>query len=467
MREYVPGPWQEISAEALCGDARHGLLQTPGLGKTASWLDAFMRLKAAAEVGSALVIAPLRVCATSWPGEIRKWRQFSELTYQILRPGSEIEPGHDLYLTNPEALPWLLGKPDKNRRKWLPGPWRDWSGRPDMLCVDEAHRFKRASGVRARTLARYLPNFSRRSILTGSPMANGLEDLHGQMKILDLGESLHPTITAFRGEWMLPRPTGRRNIVDWTPRPGAFEAVMEKARPRVTVLSAKDWITLPPLVKADVEIELPKRARRQYRDVVESALLATDDETVLFNEEATSTKLRQIANGAVYKTGPLNPEGGYVQIHKEKLNALWDLVQQIGAPTLVVYEFLSDKELIRDFLCQKMKHDIPVLGGGTSAEEGVRIERAWNAGEVPVLLAYPQEGLNLQEGGHHMVWYGPPWDLLKYDQMTARLHRLGQERPTFVYHIVARGTIENRVGQVLCAKDEDQGTLFDTLKEQA
>ena len=452
--------FQERSIEGTIADPMHGLMLDPGLGKTLIILAVLARLREMCEGERLLVVAPKLVASSTWPAEIEKWAPLiGPLTYQVLTTKTKQIFDRDVTLINPEALPWLFGKPDTFQRRWVTGVWAQWgmsaTPRPDMYYVDELHHFKRASGVRARALFRFRDKFFRWHGGTGSIAPNGYHDLHGQLKLLDGGAALGQYVTHFERKYFDAVPAFR-NRVDYVLKPGGAERIQAAIAPRLTCLIAEDWLELPELVQNTVEVDLPPKARKQYKVMQQEVMLESPDGDVLFAEEAKTSKLRQICGGHVYTAQTWEESRGeYETLHEEKLKALRNRLEYIGQPTIVVYEFRHDAAEIAKYLGNP-----PVLGGVTSDTDAVRIIREWNAGKYPVLLMYPAEGLNLQAGGHHIIWYTPPWDWQVFDQMNRRLRRQGQKSDTvFVDLICVRATVERRVCQVLHEKGAEEFRL--------
>ena len=465
---YKPHGYSERATAALVRDPYHGLFEDPGLGKTAQTLDAFVQLQECLDVERALIIAPLRVCYSVWPHEVAKWKQFEHLKVVNLHAG-EREDG-DLFVCNPEHLKKLFGHRDPvNPRKWIPGYWKTWVNRPEMLIVDESSKFKRASGTRFKTLGRYFGDFARRHILTGSPAPNGYEDLHGQLTLLDGGRALEdgaaldPRITYYRKRYFVPISNGpHARDISWKLRPGSAEEILRAIAPRITCLRAEDYLELPEVVRTDIPVRLPAKAKVAYHEMRTEAICdLPDGSTLLAAEEAAQGKLRQICNGFVY-----DGDHGTHRLHDAKLDALEELLAEIGPrPTFIVYEFHADYFAIRSRL-PTAAH----IGSGVSAKEGDRLATQWNKKKIERLLIQPQSmsyGLNLQDGGHHIVWYGTPWDLELYNQLNARLARQGQLADrVMVYHLVAEDTVEERVGRVLRKKGATEADLKAALAEE-
>lgn len=467
--EFVPHPYQERAIQDVVDDPFHALFMDPGLGKTSIILQTLLELRRRVDVARVLVVAPLRVCYMTWPEEIAKWRQFRDLRVLLIHGGPEamaeaISWDADLYLINPEGLRWLMGQPNEKRTRWLPGPWRDWKRRPEMLVIDELTRFKRSTGARAKTLKRHLKDFGRRVGMTGTPAPNGLLDLHGQLLMIDRGAALDHRITYYKKRFFVQ--VGEYQDDKWQIRPGAEDEIVKLIAPRVTCLDSGDYLDLPERVLTEVPIRLPDLARAKYNEMRQHGCIELKGGAeILATGDSVIGKCRQIANGAIYTRHPWETHSQYTVIHTEKLDTLQELIEEIGRPVMVVYEFLHEAAEIRE----RFPH-VQMVGGKTSLRESKRIADAWNAGNVPILLVHPASGgvgLNLQYGGNVVIWYAPPWDLEHFEQTVRRLDRQGQpEANVFVYFLVARGTFDVRACRVLKLKDATQEALTDALKEE-
>jgi SNF2 family DNA or RNA helicase len=446
-QKWQPHPYQLNALSLMMKQGSVGLFLDPGLGKTSIVLAAFKALKKAGYAKKMLIVAPLRPCYAVWPNEIEKWAEFNDLTYVILHGPQKVEALYldaDIYIINPEGLLWLYNKQLNNPRPTF-----------DILCIDESTKFKNSTTRRFKTLRPLLPDFKRRWILTGTPVPNGILDLFGQIYILDLGRALGKYITHYRSE-MFYQPPGR--IYDWRPRPGAFENVIQRISPLVYQLTAEDHLKMPKLIYSDISVELPTKAMVTYKDVEDNFItLLQDDMLVADNAAVAGIKCRQIANGAVY----VGDE--WKEVHDAKLDALEDLVEELGgAPALLLYEFDHDRERISERFS-----DIPCLGSGLAPKKVEAMVSRFNAGDIPLLLGHPGSmghGLNLQGACHHVIWFGITWNLEYYEQAIRRVYRQGQQAETvFVYHLIAKDTLDERVVSVLKLKDKTQRTLLDAL----
>lgn len=330
--------------------------------------------------------------------------------------------------------------------------------------VHNSTKFKNPQSARSQTLKTTLADFCRRLILTGTPAPNGLIDLFGQMLILDCGETLGNKITHFRNRYFKTIECGvkGKKFPKYVAHENAFDVVQTLIKPHITALEADDWIQLPDRISVDIPIILPRKMLELYDKAKDGVVLDTGQ--MLFANGGAASKLKQISNGRVYTGDPLSLEREVVHLHNLKIEALEDLMDELGSPLLVAYEYTCDG----DALAAHFK--APIINGRTKAKDSVLIFERWNARKIPMLLVQPQaasHGLNLQGGGNNIVWYTPPWDLETYEQFNRRLQRQGQkEKSVFVRHMVARHTVDERVVQVLQDKGATQDALMAVLKEE-
>lgn len=457
-RPFRPHPYQKAAIKFCVGQGAAGLFLDPGLGKTSIMLATYKVLRAKGLVKKMLVVAPLRPAYSVWPGEIAKWADFNGFKWALLHgpeKDARVRGDADIHIINPEGLAWLFstyGRKGPLLRRTGSDPW-PW----DMLVVDESTRFKHTNTNRFKTLRPYLRHFRRRYILTGSPAPNGLMDLFGQVFILDGGASLGGYITHYRSTYF--NPTGYGGY-EWVIKPGAEKQIYEKLQPLVMRLSAEDYLDLPPLLYNTVEVDLPAKARGVYRQMEEDLVTVLESEVITAaNAAAATNKCRQVANGGLYH------EGGekWTDVHEAKVEAVQEIVEELGGkPVLIAYEYAHDLSRLH-----KAFPGAPHIGGGVPASRFAAIERAWNAGEIPVLLAQPQSvahGLNLQGTAATVIWHSLTWNLEDYEQFIRRVWRQGQKERVVVHHVVAKGTVDEVVLETLQNKDRTQKSLLDSLK---
>lgn len=490
--EYAvqPQPWkphayQKKAVKWLLEHAAAGLFMDPGLGKTSCTLGALKILKKQKLSAISLVIAPLRVCHSVWPAEAEKWTDFNNLRVGVLHGKHKeqvledaLNGEYDVLCINPEGLEWLFGvtkrkgrnnkvqvdlDPKRLKQLFAPGCITD-------LVVDESTKFKHSSSVRFKILKQALDRFRRRWILTGTPSPNGLLDLFGQVYIMDMGAALSQYITHYKATYFNPTGYGGYTYV---PKKDSEKLIYEKLKKLVLRLSAADYLELPELVENIIKFDLPEKARDLY-DTMEADMVAMvgGAEFSALNAAAAMTKCAQIANGGLYnqrdplvstarKRGPNN----WTPIHDSKDEIVSDLVDEIsGQPVLIAYEFEHDLER----LLKVFGKDTPYIGGGVSPKRSKQIEDAWNRGEVPVLIGHPASmghGLNLQNAGNHVVWYGLTYDYELYDQFIRRVLRQGSKhKRVFVHHIIARDTVDEAKLYSLRRKKKGQNALLDALR---
>jgi len=396
-----------------------------------------------------LIVTPLRPMYHTWPGEIHKWRQFKGLRPGLLHGARKMETLHghkgSVYLINPEGIDWLTDQLAKMKR-W---PF-------DVLVVDESTKFKDSRTKRFKALRKLIPKFKRRYILTGTVAPNGLLDLFGQIYILDEGHSLGRYITHYRNMFFVP---GGYGGYSWSPRQDAMEEIVERIKPLVFVMNEEDVVKLPKLINNYIWLDLPEQARRVYRDLEEEFLTILEDDIITApSAAAAGVKCRQVLNGALY----INSEHDWREVHKAKLDALQDLVEELsGDPLLLLYEFEHDAERLEKLL------GWPRVGKGSPKKDNQILDN-FNKGILPGIIAHPASaghGLNLQEKCANVCWFGLTWNLEHYDQAIRRVWRQGNSATRVInHHICIRNSLDETVVQALAQKDRTQRALTDLLR---
>ena len=355
----------------------------------------------------------------------------------------------DIYIINRENTAWLV---KELGRRW------DF----DTVVLDESTSFKNHTSQRFKALKAIRPRIRRIIELTGTPNPHGFMDLWAQIYLLDQGQRLGRTITSYRDAYFLPDKRNGAMVYSYRPKIGAEKAITERIADLAVSMKAEDYLTLPELIEHDVPVVLDRAAQLAYSRLERDALLEIDADTVTAaNAAALSSKLLQLCAGAVY-TEQDDPDAprGVMHIHDCKIEALLELIEQLGAEHAVVaYGFVHDKERILKALESTDKR-VRVYAGAAEKE-------AWNRGDIDILLIHPSScgyGLNLQEGGHHMIWFTPSWNLEEYIQANKRLHRQGQPYPVIVHRLLVKGGRDEDVVKSLGRKDEAQERLLQSLK---
>lgn len=453
---YRPHAYQKKAIKFIISRGAAGLFQDPGLGKTSEVYAAFDILREEYQVKRLLVICPLRAAVSTWPDEKDKWTDFNHLRVNVLHgPKKEelLNAPHDVSVINPEGLPWLFEA--MKRKKW----W--W----DMLAVDESTGFKNYHTQRHAYLRPRVHRFNRRVILTGSPAPNGLRDLFGQVWLLDQGHALGRYVTQYLNKFF---DKGGFGGYERTIKDGAEEQIYKLLRPLVLRMAAEDYLDLPPLIFNDVKVELPDKARDIYEQMEQQMIAAIEGELVSANNAgAVSIKCRQLANGGIYMDDDgLGGARKWKHVHTAKCDAVRDLVEELqGVPALVAYEFKHDLERLR-----KMFPKAPVLAGGITTAVQRDVEKRWNDGRLPVVLAQPKSvkhGLNLQGTRASVIWHSNTWDLEEYEQFIRRVWRQGQKDRVVVHRIVAKDTVDHAILAGIARKDKTQRALLAALKDYA
>lgn len=448
MNENNLHEYQKAAVSHIIDHPAAGLFLDMGLGKTVSTLTAINRLmNVYMEVTKVLVIAPKRVAEDTWTTECGKWDHLKGLRISRVlgtekKRKAALKEDADIYVINRENVVWLVAQ--------LKGWWPF-----DMIVIDELSSFKSNTAARFKALRKVRPMSARVVGLTGTPAPNGLIDLWTQMYLLDMGERLEKTITAYRSKYFKPGRTNGQVVFDYKPNSGSENAIYSRISDICISMKADDYLDLPDLIEIPVEVSMSDRQMRQYEKFEEEQVLKLQDEGDIsaVNAAALSNKLLQYANGAVY-----DADRNIHELHEAKLDALEEIVEAAnGSPVLVFYSFRHDVARIM----KRLKAYRPKEIGG---QEDIQ---AWNEGRIPVMLAHPASaghGLNLQQGGHIMVWFGLPWSLELYQQANARLHRQGQSQPVRSYAIMTKGTMDADVKKALSGKTDRQDALMEAVK---
>lgn len=448
-------PYQEMLVDFIVEHPRCKLFVPMGLGKTVSVLTSLDRLSLVEDVFPVLVLAPLRVARSTWPAEISKWPHLRHLR-MLAVVGSESERrmalrhDADIYTCNYENLPWLV---EHYGERW---PFK-------TVVADECTKLKgfrlRQGTRRAKALGRVAHGRVKRYIgLTGTPAPNGLHDLWGQAWFLDAGVRLGRTYEAFKQRWFRPSDDGYGVV----PLPHAQAEIQDKLRDSCITLAAGDWFDLREPIINNVYVELPLRARKLYLDMEKEMFMQLDEHAVeAFNAAARTVKCLQVANGAAY-VGQGSTE--WKEIHEAKLEALEDIIEEAaGAPVMVAYHFKSDLARLRKHFPQ-----------GRPLDTTPQTIADWNEGRIPVLFAHPAStghGLNLQDGGNILVFFGHDWNLENRLQIIERIgptrqKQAGHDRPVFIHNIIARDTVDEMVLERVNTKREVQDILLDAMKRR-
>lgn len=447
--KFIPHDYQKRAVSFIREHEAAGLFLEMGLGKTVITLTAIDELmNDSFEVSRVLVIAPLRVAEDTWSRESNKWDHLKHLKIsKILGAAADriraLKAQADIYVINRENVVWLVEYLEENRMKW---PF-------DMVVIDELSSFKNNQAKRFKALRRMRPAIDRIVGLTGTPAANSLMDLWAEMYLLDRGERLGRTLTAYRGNWFRPGYGNGYVTYKWEPRRGALEAITKRIADITVSMKAEDYLTLPDKVESTIEVSLDEKGLKAYKEMERESLIELEGEEIAaLDAAAVMSKLLQMANGFIYDEAH-NPR----HIHEAKLDALGEILEAAESPVLVYYNFQADKDAILSRF-----HEAKLLENDSTIEE-------WNKGKIKILLAHPASagyGLNLQDGGHIMAWYGLPWSLEQYLQAVARLQRQGQKYPVMVYHLIAKGTVDEQVVASLSKKDMTQSALISILKDR-
>lgn len=467
-------PYQVQMVEFVLKKKRAGLFVDMGLGKTLATLAAINELLTNGELNPTkpiLIVAPIMVALDTWSREAEKWGYDIDVLVNIRlskKKRAKLFEQLDsinkptILTTNPEQLDNII---KHYTDRYEPFPF-------ECVVIDELSLFKSSETKRFTNMSMLTKNVKYFIGLTGTPAPNSLLDIWSQMMLIDpankqlLSENFYKYRSHYFEPDMVNKNTGQ--VYKWKLKPNADQAIFERMRPTVIALRSEGLVDLPELTFIDEEISLPpnimkayrefeKEIRSQFQDDEQECLSTIDgDEIVVRNRAVLASKLLQLAAGAVYTEDPSEP---YIVYHNAKFERLKEIVETATSPILVFYNFKSDIERARKFI------EFETL---RSNDPNVRdVIRRWNNGEIPVLFVHPQSaghGLNIQDGGHTIIWLTMTWMNEVYRQANARLHRTGQTKPVQVIHLIAQGTIDTEVIARLSDKEDGQQKLLNALK---
>lgn len=449
---FKPHAYQRHCIDRIIETKKLGLFLDMGLGKTVTTLTAIKELKYNRfQVRKVLVIAPKKVAEGTWTREAAKWDHTNMLRVSPVL-GSQakriraLNTPADLYIINRENVVWLV---DYYRNSW---PF-------DMVIVDESSSFKSHSAKRFKALASVGDHIDRLVELTGTPSPNGLADLWSQVHLLDSGERLGKRYTHFRERYFQPDKRGADGMIySYEAKPGTESAILEKISDICVSMKAEDYLQLPDVTYHEIPVVLDPKALNAYTELERKMILELpEDESDISvtSAAALSNKLLQLANGAVY-----DEDRTVHEIHGCKIEAFLELIESLqGKPALVFYNYQHDRERILKALAGS-KLRIRELKKPQDEDD-------WNARKIDILLTHPASsayGLNLQQGGNHVIWFGLTWNYELYTQANKRLHRQGQTEKVIIHHLVCSGTRDEDVMQALQRKDDVQKWVMESLK---
>lgn len=434
--------FQRAAGDFIREIRRCALFIDMGLGKTVSVLTVLRDLCDDMEIGRVLIVGPPRVIKNTWPDEIKLWEHTRNFTFTVIdgtpkRRMERLTQATEIHLISHDLIPWLDD---------LVGDIHDY----DVVVIDESSRFKNQGTKRWTAMRRLVQRARYVILLTGTPAPNGLHDLWSQIYLLDKGERLGHTITAFRERWF-EQNWGSQGY-------RAMEHADEKIRSRIEdicfTLRDSDYSDLPPRIDNFIKIKLDADLMRQYKKFQKDYILELEDGDKIkaVSAAALTNKLLQLSNGVVY-----DKDRNEKFFHKLKIEALQEVIEEAnGQPVFIAYNFKTDVKAIKE----AFPHAV-VLGNNPQTIKD------WNEGRIPILVAHPKSaghGLNLQHGGSIAVWYGLTWSLEDYQQFNKRLHRPGQTRTTVIHHLICEGTIDEDVLESLQGKDDVQNNLLNSLR---
>lgn len=454
--KFKPHAYQKYCIDYIKTHPISALFLDMGLGKTVTTLTALRDLMLDdMSVSKVLVIAPLRVARDTWPAEVRKWDHLHDLDVSVMIGTVQdrtVALNHRamIYIINRENVQWLVGYYEKHGLRW------DF----DCVVIDELSSFKNHKSLRFKWLRKIRPFVSRWIGLTGTPTSNGLMDLWAEIGIMDGGERLGRFIGRYRDAYFKAGAMNPQTgvVYKYVPRRGAEDQIYERISDITISMRALDYLDMPECVYVNHEVLMSKPEQKLYDQLKNDLIIPLKDGDIdARNAAALSNKLLQMSNGAVY-----DEFGETRVIHERKLEMLDDLIEQAnGQPVLVAYWFRHDRARIVEHLLKQGYEPRDIRDSDDIKD--------WNEGKIDVALIHPASaghGLNIQDGGHILIWFGLTWSLELYQQTNARLWRQGQKSTVTIHHIVTRGTVDERVLDALESKNVTQEKVINAVKAQ-
>ena len=444
-KKFNARPYQAVAIKKIIENPAVCLMLDMGMGKTVATLTAIQELiYNRFEVQKVLVIAPLRVAETTWLDECATWEHLDLKIVPVLgalnKRISALKTNADVYVINRENVSWLA----------------DYYGKDfpfDMVVIDESSSFKNSQSKRFKSLRKVRPLIKRVVELTGTPAPNSLMDLWSQIFLLDRGERLGRTIGEYRRKYFDEGMKSGHIVYNWNLKKGADKVIHKKIADLCVSMKSEDYLILPPVINNFVKIPLDNAVQKLYLQFTKELVAEIDGQDLVASTAAVlANKLLQFANGAVYDS-----DDNVAEIHSAKLDALAEIRETVNQSLLIFYWFKHDlarlQEKFPDAVTLKSADDI----------------KKWNAGKISMLLVHPASaghGLNLQYGGNVIIWFSLTWSLELYQQANKRLHRIGQEKPVVIHHLIAQNTIDENVVRVLSNKNARQNDLLNALKQR-
>lgn len=465
-----------------------GLFLDMGLGKTSIVLEMLYELAQqtpANKQSHILIVAPKTIARCTWQNEIDKWgipfhtqslivdekgRQLSKKKREEIYASIPTNTTATMYFINREMVKNLT---DRFPEKYWPFK---------TVILDESQGFKSYNSVRFKAMKSVRPYIRRLILLTGSPTPKGLMDLWSQIYLLDEGDRLGYNITTYRRAFFDPGLIVNGYPVNWIPKTQMFDqygrAIMDQnhrimsaeeviyAKIKDLVISMKNTqLKLPDVSYTEDEVIMDDKEKAIYKQFMKTNVLelASGETISASNAAVLSAKLSQMASGAIYKeTGSHE----YETIHTHKLEMCEYIIHNTDSPVLIAYHFQSDKNMLMHYFNDQNQNTEDAIHI-TEFDGTPEMLAAWNKGQIPVMLIQPQSagfGLNLQDGGHTLIWYTIPWSLEQYEQTNARIYRQGQKHPVIIHHLITKGTIDRKILASIHTKHMTQEDLLDAIE---
>lgn len=422
-------------------------MSEPGLGKSAVAI-ALFKPRIALTRKPVIVLGPKSSLRSTWASDLKKFAP--ELIWSIAYAENRAKAFSipaDVYITNHDAVKWLA----KQNPKFL----QQFSG----LIIDESGAYKHYASQRSKAVAKIRPYFEFCHLLNGTPNPNTILDLWHQMYVLDRGQRLGKSFYGFRNAACTPQQNGFG--VEWVDRPGIELATAALIRDVVMRHKVEGCIDLPKNNEYCVPYFMPEGQERAYKQM-RSEMLAELGSGIVsaLSAASVSTKLLQIASGAVYEDALR-----YHVIDDGRNELIMDLLEP-RQHSIVFFQWRHQKDQLLEAAQARGFTYCVIDGEVTQRQKEQNIER-FEQGFYKVAFLQPQSAahsLTLVRA-KTAIWASPTYNLEHFLQGNKRVDRIGQTERTETIVILATGTLEERIyNEVLGAKRLKLSALLEEMR---
>jgi len=426
-----------------------------GTGKTKVTIDNIAYLYLQRKITSVLIIAPKSVY-TNWESEIETHMpdvlKYKIYKWNIDKPKDYFKmdesPDLKIFLINVEAL--------STKRGYQACVEYLLKNKLNFVALDESTTIKNRSAKRTKNILSLAKVSHIKRILTGSPITKSPLDLFTQCAFLSPELLGFHSYLAFRNRYaeMTDIPVGSGRYISIPKYYKRLDELEEKMKSFATRIRKDQCLDLKPKVRSKRYIELEGDGKKIYERLKHHALAIVEDSTISFSNKLTEIiKLHQVCNGFTK-----NDDGEIMQLHKSKLNALDEILEETDGKVIIWANYLYNIHEIKDFLTKKYGEDSTVcIYGAVDVEDRQdAVKRIQEDEKTRFLVANPTTGgfgLTLT-ACNTVIYFSNNYNLEVRMQSEDRAHRLGQKGTVVYIDIVAKGTLDEAIMKSLTSKGQ-------------